>query len=80
MLQKAWVDYLLSAHQNAGVGLVVVGGVHAVLYILSAHQNAGVGLVVVGGVHAVEPLLACCVPEVCEHDKNGKTVDSTIMI
>lgn len=32
---------------------------------LVPYHDAGVGLVVVGGVHALEPLLACCVPKVC---------------
>lgn len=30
-----------------------------------SYHDAGVSLVVVGGVHALEPLLACCIPEVC---------------
>ena len=32
---------------------------------LGSYHDAGVGLVVVGGVHALEPLLARCVPKVC---------------
>ena len=32
---------------------------------LVSYHDAGVGLVVVGGMHALEPLLACCVPKVC---------------
>ena len=34
----------------------------------AAYHDAGVGLVVVGGVHALEPLLACCVPKVCNRN------------
>lgn len=32
---------------------------------LVSYHDAGVSLVVVGGMHALEPLLACCIPEVC---------------
>lgn len=35
---------------------------------LVSYHDAGVGLVVVGGVHTLEPLLAGCVPKVCNRD------------
>lgn len=35
---------------------------------LVSYHDAGVSLVVVGGMHALEPLLACCIPEVCNEN------------